>query len=278
MNLQGYRKMSLLEIQSAQLQLMKQIHQVCVKYDIKYYIIAGTLLGAVRHGGFIPWDDDIDIAMMREDFEKFKQISSIEFDESRYFLQSYDTDFYLRPALIRICFSNTIKDIPSEAHLKHCKSSYLDIFPLDNAPDTIKLQKKHSCVLTAIDTLMRFRYYQIYDHDNCLRILLKKLISLLLTIIPIQVLKNKRLSVMQQYNNQYTKYIVSTVSQYAYSRQTMPREFYGEPTLINFEDTAFYAPEQTNNYLTQLYGANYLQIPPLEKRRTPTDVYIKIEE
>ena len=271
----GYRKMELRELQLMQLEVMKLIHNVCVKNDIKYYIIAGTLLGAVRHGGFIPWDDDIDIAMMREDYEKFKLIFHKEFDQSKFFLQYYDTDKCFQPALMRFCIKDTIMDIPSEYHLHHCKNSYLDIFPLDNAPAAKELQDQHSKEISKIDNIIRWHYYHIYEKDNLANIFIKKVVSMFLRLLPLESIKKKRLKVMQMYNNNETGFVCSTVSHYKYSKQVMSKEVYGEPKLMKFETTELYAPAKYIDYLEHLYGKNYMKLPPVEKREKPSEVYVK---
>lgn len=271
----GYRKLNLRELQIMQLSVMKLIHIVCVKYNIKYYMIGGTLLGAVRHKGFIPWDDDIDIAMMRDDFEKFKSVFDHEFDTSKLFLQHYDSDIYFQPALMRVCIKDTIMDLASEYHLHHCKNSYLDIFPLDNVPDDENLRIKHAKKLSLIDRLINLRYYHIYEKDTHFRVFVKKCVSFFISLIPVSFLKNLRIKEMTKYNDSKTACVCSTVSHYKYAKQVMPREYYGIPQLMDFEDTQLYATAQTVNYLQQLFGSNYMEIPPIEKRDKPTDVYIK---
>ena len=115
--------MEIRELQLLQLDVMKEIHEVCIKHKIEYYLIAGSVLGAVRHGGFIPWDDDIDIAMMRSQYDEFRSVFYEEFDQTKYFLQDYDTDNEHRPALMRLCIKGTIQDLPYEYHLKNCKNN-----------------------------------------------------------------------------------------------------------------------------------------------------------
>ena len=80
------------KMQLIQLEMLTEFDRICRKYEIEYFIIAGTLLGAVRHGGFIPWDDDVDVAMKREEYEKFCKICGKELSSKGIFLQNYHTD------------------------------------------------------------------------------------------------------------------------------------------------------------------------------------------
>ena len=270
----GYRKLSLRELQLLQLNAMKHIHQVCLKHNIKYYMIGGTLLGAVRHKGFIPWDDDIDIAMMREDYERFKQIFASEFDLSRFFLQHYDSDIDFRPAMLRVCIKNTIQDYPSEIHHKCCKNTYVDIFPLDNVPDSELERDTHIKELLNIDRLINIKLYHIYEQNSKLYVLFKRIVSKLL-FDPLKTLQKKRIKSMTKYKDVSTKCVASTVSKYGYRKQIMDRNIYGNPVLYDFEDTQLFGVEQVDVYLTQLFGKKYMEIPPENKREVPHDVYIK---
>lgn len=270
----GYRKMPLRELQLLQLDTMKQIHEVCEKHDINYYIIGGTLLGAIRHKGFIPWDDDIDIAMMRKDYERFKTIFTSEFDCSKFFLQHYDSDKDFRPAMLRVCIKDTIQDYPSEAHHRNCKNTYVDIFPLDNVPDSAVERDKHIKELLNIDRLINIKLYHIYEYNSKWYILFKKIISKFL-FVSLKTLQHKRVKSMTKYKNVSTQCVASTVSKYGYEKQIMDREIYGKPTLYTFEDTMLYGVEQYDKYLTKLFSKKYMELPPKNKRERPHDVYIK---
>lgn len=272
----GYKKMKLRELQLIQLEAMKQIHAICVKKHIQYYIIAGTLLGAIRHGGYIPWDDDIDIAMMRNDYETFKSVFSQEIDNQKYFLQNYTTDKYFQPALQRVCIKNTIQDLPTEYHLHNCKNTFIDIFPLDNAPNEIKLRLHQAKRLAHIDRLINLKLYHIYEKDNWLSTFVKQITSFCLSAIPLTILRVARVKEMTRYNHIPTQCVASTVSKYGYTKQLMDRSIYGKPVLINFEGVKLYGPNQADNYLLHLYGRDYMQEPPIEKRELPYDVYIKV--
>lgn len=133
------KQLKIKEVQSIQLVLMKKLHQFLAEEKIPYYLIAGSALGAVRHKGFIPWDDDIDIGLFRRDYERFLQVAN-RFDPTYEIINSRNAnncDF----SLTRIYFPDTMIDIPSIKNTVLDKRLYMDIFPLDNVPDDeIELQ------------------------------------------------------------------------------------------------------------------------------------------
>ena len=273
----NYRRLSLRELQLLQFHTMKLVHEVCVDEGINYYMIGGTLLGAIRHKGFIPWDDDIDIAMMRQDFDRFNEIFAENFDPSKFFLQSYYSDRDFRPAMMRVCIKNTIQDLKSEYHHRNCKNTYVDIFPLDNVPDSKSERVYHSKMLRLIDRFIDLKLYHIYEHNSKFTILNKKIVSIILSIIPLKLLQTARIKCMTLYKDQQTECVASTVSKYGYLKQVMSRDIYGTPQLYEFEDTHFYGVEQYDRYLQHLFGKDYMKVPPIEMREIPTDVYIKEE-
>ena len=125
---QEFRRMQLVE-----LELLKEIDRVCRQNDIKYVIFCGTLLGAVRHKGYIPWDDDADVAMLREDYEKFKTVCKQLNPEIAYF-QDHTTDSEYRWGYAKVRRSGTSYVRLSQEHMKYKNGISIDIFPLDDIP------------------------------------------------------------------------------------------------------------------------------------------------
>lgn len=125
------------ELWAVQLDLLNKLDQVCRKYNLNYIIDYGTLLGAVRHKGFIPWDMDIDVSMPRADFEELKRIAVTEFKEP-YFLQDFDTDSSIDFAIARLRRSDTTFFHTGSVmfDFKYNQGIFLDIFPFDNLPST----------------------------------------------------------------------------------------------------------------------------------------------
>ena len=131
------------KFQLAQLDLIREIDRVCKELGIDYYLIGGTLLGAIRHGGFIPWDTDMDIAMRRSDYEKFGQYW-LERDDDRFFYQHYKTEKnHLSPhAILKIKNTHIYYNKDTEKYKVKFDGLFLDIFPLDEPPAEKKLQAK----------------------------------------------------------------------------------------------------------------------------------------
>lgn len=257
------------EVQAMQLELMKKMHSYLSEKGIPYYMIAGSVLGAERHGGFIPWDDDIDIGMLRPDYERFLDVC-VDFD-SEYEIVNYHNHKHCDNCLTRIYFPNTMIDNKSIVHTKLDKRLYFDVFPLDNVPDDEiernKLERK------VLKKRRQIYYADVRNTNNPWWVLFcKKIYSLLFAFRREKILSEcDRL--MQSYAGKETGYICSMCSQYSLEKQSMPRTYYGVPTLHRFEDAEFYVPELTNEYLTHLYGADYMEIPPKDKRRKGYTVY-----
>ena len=145
-------------VQLEQLDILKEIHRICVKYNIKYFLDSGTLIGAVRHNGFIPWDDDIDIGMLRSEYKKFEKIVPKALGEE-FVWQSWknDNDYALPFGKVRK--RNTVYIEEKSGSLEQC-GFYVDVFPYDYAPKSKKERKKlvNRRVFIARCLLMKHNY------------------------------------------------------------------------------------------------------------------------
>lgn len=272
----GYRKMEQRELQLFQVKVMKRIHDFCVDNDITYYMICGTFLGAIRHKGFIPWDDDMDIALLRKDYDRFIELFPKTFDKEDLFIQSYLSDKHYYPGHARISIGGTLKAQPSLSHFSdYNQQMYIDIFPLDKVPEAEELQLKQEKVIRKIGSQIKNKVYRIFPKNSKFTIFFKKVRGFFASVHSITYLQRKRDSIMKRYNNTSSELVCSMSSHYSYKKQTMPFWMYGTPKLYQFEDEYFFGPEHANEYLTKIYGCNYMQLPPLDSRTKPNDNYIK---
>ena len=123
------------EVQLIQLEMLKEVDRICRKCNIRYNIIAGTLLGAVRHKGFMPWDDDADVALLRPEYEKFCKVCEKELDKEKFYFQDHHNTPGYRWGYGKLRRRNTLFIRENQEHMPYEQGVFIDIFPLDNVPD-----------------------------------------------------------------------------------------------------------------------------------------------
>lgn len=248
-------------IKQLELEICKEIRAICDRNDIQYSIAFGTLLGAIRHGGFIPWDDDIDIAMLRSEYDKFLNCADKELDE-RFEIVNYEHNDNVGEPFTKIILKDTIM-LERFAEFANAPCGvFVDIIPYNAAPDNwIK------------KTIHRFLNYElrkrilISSNYNFQKTGLKKLIYGLLKAIS----HNKKSLVKQyrknekRYNNSDTQEVVALGGNYGYIKDTIPKEWLMEYKKVIFEDEEFSAFAKTDEFLRHYYG-DYMKLPPENMR------------
>ncbi len=247
--------------QIAQLDLLEITDDICRRLNLRYYIIGGTLLGAVRHKGFIPWDADIDIAMPRYDYEIFLQYWK-ENPNERYFYQHYTTEKnHLSPhAILKIKNTKVVMNERVSRYNPKCEGIYMDVFPLDNPPNSLKQQKKQANKIKRIRRITEIKAGYNYINTTFYKKVTKRALQMMLSLVSFTYLNRKLDDCMKKYSIKDGEYLVSMASHYSYVKQLMPSEIYGVPTSINFENKLFNAPAQTHEYLTRIYK-DYMELP-----------------
>lgn len=142
-----------------ELEMLEQFQKVCDKYHLKWFLIGGSLIGAVRHNGFIPWDDDIDVAMFRDEYKKLLKIASHEFKSPFFFQTPYTDNLYRGHAQLR--YDGTTAILPEEINRNHHQGIFIDIFPFDEYPNTKHKWNKHLYQVNEIKYL-----FQDYFNDD----------------------------------------------------------------------------------------------------------------
>lgn len=262
------KRLTIQEIQQVNLDIMKDIHKFCITNDIKYSLAYGSLLGAVRHKGFIPWDDDIDIWMTRPNFERFMSLYKTH---DKYRLVSvYDKDCLL--GLGRVYET---KDTFIEWDSKTCDGDigvWVDICPIDAIPDDENARKRQytkvlklwrhlggaRCDVTVIernDGIASFFAFVKLCIKNIIRgnyhTIQKNLVTLCKSF-PFGTTTNCCYFMCLDAYNRKEQEVLKTADFFDYR-------------LINFEDTQFYIIENYRSVLSEIYG-NYMSLPPVDKR------------
>lgn len=259
---------TLRKLQLTEFGILKDFAKLADQNNLEYFLIGGTLLGAVRHKGFIPWDDDVDIGMPRKDYEKFIKICKTQLD-SKYFLHCHKTDskYWLPFAKIRL--NNTLFNEPAVSKLKAHKGIYIDIFPLDNAKrQTSKMQRLQAYICKNLSVIILWRRGVDKKMDERRIIRLAFHIS---KIFSIKMLNRMMHFVMSWNKNIQSDYFVGLASNYNYIEQTIPKSKYFSAKEIKFEGGKFHAPNDYDYVLRRIYK-DYMKIPSPEKQITHAPV------
>ena len=264
-NAEEYAELGLKEAQKLMVKILKEVHRICEKHNIKYFLDAGTLIGAVRHKGFIPWDDDLDIGMLREDYNKFLAVAKDELPEYL-FLQTFDNDqfydIYQVPCKIR--YNNTLfiqKTIAENPKMHN--GIYIDVLPYDSLPKKrwlYKLQRKISNNL--IKSFVRIR-------EMPEKLTLKNRITHSVYKIIVNILKDsgrqKIFNMLIKWNDKNSPYMAYGVDT-PWDEYVYRKEDFFELSQLEFEGEKFYAPNNPDAILTRLYG-DYMTLPKEEERQ-----------
>lgn len=249
------------KLQQTELTILKEIDRICKKHEIRYYLGEGTLLGAIRHKGFIPWDDDIDILMLRSDYEKFLSIAPSEISKDFEIQHSSLIKNYWSPFIkVRYLKESFFRQKHIE-HLTNNNGPLIDIFPLDNVPKKDSLKQKIQALTIKFNRGM-LSYKLKTRHPKKWKGYIVKFCSYFVSVNRIHRVLNKTFI---KYNSNNNKYIVNLASYYSYKKQTVPKSWYGKPRIVKFENLEMPVPKEAEKLLTSIYG-NYKELPPIEKR------------
>lgn len=253
------RKLSIEEAKKIELDILDFIDSFCKEHGINYCINYGTLIGAIRHKGFIPWDDDIDLSMTRENYEKFIQLFSEK--QSRYKLLSLETDDQYFNNFIKIV-DPTTKIIDTRNTKTYDSGVFIDIFPMDTFNDTKVVDICYK--LESFKLLSFSKHKNIVYGDSKLKDLIRTLFWLLLRPVSPRFFANQIEKQIQKYRVENGKYIAFIPSK-AKEKEIFPRDMFDELIETPFEHLVLPAPKHFDTVLKQFYD-DYMTVPPKEKQ------------
>lgn len=246
------------ELKSLQQKLLKMLLKLdsfCTQNNFPYYLIGGSALGAVRHSGFIPWDDDADVAMMREDFERFESAAKGKKISGLLYEPVHEHSFPEAP--IGFLYDVSDPNIP----LEECPC--IDIFALDGIPDSDFLRKKQKLwsYLYHISVLRR----PAQNRGGLGAFVTKAFITLTPNRLFDFYMRSAKKAI-SKYPTDSAKNVANIFGMKRYNKEIMPREYFGTPKRAEFEGHLLPIPEQSDKYLTHLFG-DYKKLPPKNERQ-----------
>lgn len=258
------RELTLPDIRNIQLRILKYVADFCDRENLVYYLGYGTLLGAVRHKGYIPWDDDIDIVMPRRDYETFIK----SFSSSKYAVKSHYLDAKYPFPYVKVSFENSVLKENMDIH--YDLGINIDVFPLDEFPASKAQRKKLYNQIDILQKILQIKIITPNPNRKFYKNIILRIGKILLTPISYSYIIKKINSKAMTYNeNQDRSYMGCVLESYSID-DIMEKVVFGDRTTLEFEGHKFLAPEKYHEYLSNMYG-NYMELPPEEYRKTHHD-------
>ena len=272
-------------LQDVLVEMMQDIHNVCIKRKIGYALVGGSCLGAVRHQGFIPWDDDIDISMLREDWEKFRSCFDEELGEKYVMEAPQYGNKDCKTTWAKVYKKKTVLQEIMDVDTPYEQGIFIDIFFYENVSNNKIIRKIDACLsdfLKGVATSMVFykypnelvkQYYgatpQTKRYYN-----MRRFLGFLFSWMSHKRFCDCYDKFVSRHKSP-SEYITAPTGRKNYMGELLQRKWWIPQKQVKFENTEFLVPADSHNYLLTLFGKNYMQLPPVEKREKHFIVKLK---
>lgn len=248
------------DMQLKLLSLLDAFHKICEENGLKYYAVFGTFLGAVRHNGFIPWDDDVDVAMPRKDYEKLKLLME---GKTKPYVFETASDKHKDFGYCFGKFYDCNTTLQERSSLKTVRGIYLDVFQLDDAGDTLEQAKVVYKSIKLKKMILQSRLFPMKKGRG----FIKNFASFITRLIPFYS-PNKaanKLDRIAATNSGSRKYQAVFLGTEDFEHCVFSRSIYGKPVLYKFENIMIYGPSKGIEYLKKVFG-DWETLPPVQMR------------
>lgn len=247
------------DIHAVQMEMLDEVDRICKENNIKYFLSGGTLLGAIRHKGFIPWDDDIDLWMTRKNYKRFKKVAKKQLSD-KYFLQDYFTEIHCPLSILKVEKRGTrfVEGVFADLPIEKCL--YIDIFPLDNI--WLPLYNFQTAILIKMQSIRDFKLRGAGADSKAKRIIY--------SAIPLWLCRALTEFTMRFFNIFPTK----LKNQLCHRGRYWPKFSVSdveELVDVEFEGKKYPAPRDYDDILKRCYG-DYMKLPPEDKQQPTHDI------
>lgn len=260
------------QLQMIELEMLLEVDRICKKNNIRYQIIGGTLLGAVRHGGFIPWDDDADVSMLRSEYEKFKRALKTDLDESRFYFQDFEETPGYRWSYGKLRRKGTLFVREFQEHMPYDQGVFIDIFPVDGVPDNYIFRALHDVHCFCIRKILWSEVGKIADRNA-----MKRAIFWILSQIPERAVLNHYKRMIRYSNRKKTRRVRFALMPLPNKGFGYMRKWFVKSKGFQFEGKCLRGTALEKEFLTYEFK-NYMELPPVEKRKVHPVSEIKLIE
>lgn len=265
------KELSSLDLKKIELEMLLEISAYCETHKLRYFLACGTALGAVRHDGFIPWDDDVDIALPRPDYVKFVEsyksekyeVIDIRFDKT------YPYAFAKVSDKSTILIENLAKPYPMGV--------YIDVFPIDGMPEDEKKRQKFMKKIDWDTRLLSWKRISTHKKVGVTHKIYQIVAKTLLSPFPISFFVNKLDKNVQRYSYENSVYAGHLVTKALWGNDTKPKDLFESSVKHKFETAELCIPKDYDKYLTLEYG-DYMKLPPKEKQIARHDFVVYWKE